>query len=117
MFEFKLVGSVHGKSLTSEVDSSEGFLIRVRGEDIAAGLMKRISEIRGKMSQVGSNMKLLERITVTAPIQNSANARFALQFKIANLKQIRGSINSVRHFLKVGAQVLKIYTQVACNFD
>ena len=92
-------------------------MTRVRGEDIAAGLMQRICDIRNKMSQVGSNMKTIERITVTAPIQNSANARFALQFNIANLKQVRGSINSVKHFLKVGAQVLKIYMQVACNYE
>ena len=65
--------------------------------------MQRICDIRAKMSQVGSNMKLLDKITVTAPIKNSANARFALQFHIANLRQIRGSINSVKHFLKVGA--------------
>lgn len=117
-YEFKLAGNVHGKSLTTAPGSSEaGFVLRVRGEDIAMALMQRISDIRSKMSQVGNNMKLLERITVTAPILNSAKARFALQFKIANLKQIRGSINSVKHFLKVGAQVHKIFMQVACNFE
>ena len=87
LYEFKLAGSVHGKSLTSETNQrEEGFVLQIRGEDIASALMHRISEIRSKMSEVGSNMKHFERITVTAPIKNSANARIAFQFHIANLK-------------------------------
>ena len=50
----------------------------MRGEDITYGLMKRINGIREKMSQVGSNMKTLDRLTVTAPIENSTGVRIAL---------------------------------------
>ena len=78
--------------------------------------MARIEQIRGKMAQVGSTMKQLERLSVTVPILNSQGARFALQFNIGNLKQIRGAAPSIKQFLKVGAQISKIYVQVGLSF-
>ena len=81
------------------------------------GLMDRISQIRDKMSQVGSNMKHLDKLTVTAPIANSVGSRFALQFHISSMRQIRGQACSTKQYLKVGAQVTKIFLQVGCNFD
>jgi len=40
--------------------------------------MDRIQAIRDKMGEVGSNMKQLDKLTVTASIVNLQGARFAL---------------------------------------
>mmetsp|Transcript_17485 Transcript_17485/g.23604 ORF Transcript_17485/g.23604 Transcript_17485/m.23604 type:complete len:114 (+) Transcript_17485:936-1277(+) len=91
--------------------------MRVSGEDIVKAIMERVALIRHKMGKVGSSFKTIESLTLTAPIKNSKGARFALQFHIPNLRQIRGQVQSAKQFLKIGVQVTKLMLQVNFNFE
>ena len=65
--------------MNDQTDGSDGFRVHIRGEDIVGALMTRMEGLRQKMAQVGSSMKQLETVRVTAPIENSPHrSRFAL---------------------------------------
>ncbi len=77
------------KQLKTE-NKASNFKFSVSGQDIFEAITDRVADIKKQVKQVGC-LSLIEKLTLTAIVKVHHGMRFAVEFTINELKQLRNT--------------------------
>ena len=119
IFTMELAGTVHGKSLTKHLkpeNKKSSFKFSVTGQDIFQAITDRVADIKKQLKQVGS-LSSIDKLTLTAIVKVHHGIRFAVEFTINELKQLRNTKQLSSFILKSNAEIKRVFVQACFNFD